>query len=294
MDGVCAWIHEKPTVSELLGFPEMNHTSSSLNNAHSKHFLARCGRLFFVARSAAAGFSAFRVSACVVSNHCRGGRNVLYFLKKPRAASLAAYLMEDMDMKKELEHFQVGRAYGGSQAWYHDRWMRMGGCAAVTACDCAIYFDLYKGTHLYPYGLVHIQKREYLRFGIEMRPYLRPRWSGIDTLEIFMDGFGGFLSDRGVSAGMEPLHGERPFADAADALRAQIDGGLPVPCLILRHQNPAFRDYDWHWFLLNGYDVLNDRLLVKAVTYGGWRWLDFAGLWDTGNARRGGLVLYRF
>lgn len=25
---------------------------------------------------------------------------------------------------------------------------------------------------------------------MEMKPYLRPRWSGIDTLDIYMEGFG--------------------------------------------------------------------------------------------------------
>ena len=33
------------------------------------------------------------------------------------------------------------------------------------------------------------------------------------------------------------------------------------------------------------------RFMVKAVTYGSFEWLDFAKLWNTGYARKGGLVL---
>ena len=32
---------------------------------------------------------------------------------------------------------------------------------------------------------------------------------------------------------------------------------------------------------------------MKAVTYGEWEWLDLGELWNTGEERKGGLVLYR-
>ena len=54
-------------------------------------------------------------------------------------------------MKKELQYFKIEEAWGGSQEWFSDRMMRLGGCAAVTACDSCIFFDLYKGTDLYPF-----------------------------------------------------------------------------------------------------------------------------------------------
>lgn len=38
-------------------------------------------------------------------------------------------------MRKELDHFCVGEYYGGDQEWFSDSWMKIGGCAAVTACD---------------------------------------------------------------------------------------------------------------------------------------------------------------
>ena len=61
--------------------------------------------------------------------------------------------------KIELPHFPVGTAYGGSQDWCESRWMKIGGCAAITACDSAIYFTLYKGRQgPYPYGVETISR----------------------------------------------------------------------------------------------------------------------------------------
>ncbi|MCI8835228.1 MAG: hypothetical protein HFH24_07625 [Ruminococcus sp.] len=197
-------------------------------------------------------------------------------------------------MKKELEYFRIEEAYGGDQEWFLDPMMRIGGCAAVTACDSCIYFDLYKGTKLYPYEKKQLTKKEYRRFGMRMKPYLRPRWSGIDTLEIYMEGFQKYLADQGCTAiRMLPFSGSRSVSEAKEVVKEQIDRRFPVPCLVLNHQNRAFKDYEWHWFLLTGYADSKGEDQVKIVTYGGRTWLDFAALWDTGYARKGGLILYR-
>ena len=62
--------------------------------------------------------------------------------------------------------------------------------------------------------------------------------------------------------------------------------------LCLLHKNKAFSDYKWHWFLINGYEIRDDKTLIKAVTYSEYEWLDLKALWDTGHERRGGFVLY--
>ena len=74
----------------------------------------------------------------------------------------------------------------------------------------------------------------------------------------------------------------------------QIDAGYPVPTLILNHRDRKYADYNWHWFLINGYEVSDDQstVLVKAVTYSSYEWLDLRRLWNTGHIRRGGLVLF--
>lgn len=59
----------------------------------------------------------------------------------------------------------------------------------------------------------------------------------------------------------------------------QIDSGMPAAFLLLHHQAAELSDYEWHWFLLTGYQRTEDGFLVKAVTYGEYQWLDFGQLW---------------
>ena len=186
-------------------------------------------------------------------------------------------------MQKELDYFTIEHSYGGNQDWFWDPMMKIGGCAAVTACDSSIYFDCYKGTSgLYPYEKTALTKKDYVKFGMKMKPYLKPRHTGIDSLEIYMEGFGKYLADKGCdTVHMEPLPGTE------DVKKAK------VPCLVLKHENPLFADYVWHWFLLTGYDTAGEIAMVKAVTYGGSKWLDMNDLWNTGHEKKGGLILYK-
>ncbi len=63
-----------------------------------------------------------------------------------------------------------------------------------------------------------------------MKPYLRPRWSGIDTLDIYMEGFGKFLEDRGcLDVNMTPLSGEEPVWKAEEALTDRSTGAFWCP-----------------------------------------------------------------
>ena len=140
-----------------------------------------------------------------------------------------------------------------------------------------------------------LSKRDYVDFAHIMEKYLWPRMSGIDRTEIFVDGYAKYLRDRGVdSVSMTTLEGTEPYEAAAEAVMRQIDAGYPVPTLILNHRDRKYADYNWHWFLINGYEVSDDQstVLVKAVTYSSYEWLDLRRLWDTGHIRRGGLVLF--
>lgn len=197
-------------------------------------------------------------------------------------------------MKKELPHFNVGTAYGGAQDWCHTQWMKMGGCAAITACDCSLCFELYKGkTGLYPHDRNNISQEDYVDFAYVMEPYLRPRWSGIDKLDIYIEGFTKFLHQRGVTdIALTPWDGKENLEDTKIVIKKQIDSGWPIPCLTLKHKAPAMDDFVWHWYILNGYEEFEDTFMVKAVTYGTWRWLDLKMLWTTGHQRKGGLILF--
>ena len=202
--------------------------------------------------------------------------------------------MERMQ-RNELNYFQVDGSYGGNQDWFPESSMRDGGCGAVAACESCIYFASEAGkTDLYPYGTKEIDKDEYIRFAYEMKPYLCPRPNGIDTLEMFMEGFEGYLHDVGdTDLEMKPLHGEHTWQEAAEAIRGQIDHSCPIPYLLLKHKNLELDDYVWHWFMLTGYRETEEGFQVKAVTYGESKWLSLEELWDTGYERKGGMILYR-
>lgn len=216
--------------------------------------------------------------------------------------------LESTKLKQELNWFMIEDAYGGNQDWMIDEWMNKGGCGALAACDSCIYFAREwerKGKPfggLYPYDCGNLTKEDYIRFGDVMKPYLAPRRMGINTLKIYMDGFREYLEaaapepkgEDGVRCriAMSPFPGTRTLKEAKTAVRKQIDKKLPIPCLILHHKSPNLEDYVWHWFLLIGYEELEEDMMVKAVTYGEYRWISLAELWDTGYEEKGGLVLY--
>ena len=199
-------------------------------------------------------------------------------------------------MLKELDYFWVGEEYGGRQSLLPDMIMRFAGCAAVTACDSLIYMTLYKNLkNLCPFSTDQLRGRDYVAFFKTVKPYLRPRLMGINRLEIFVAAFKKFLKEHGTFfLDVLPWSGDHDEQDTVNTIRQQIDRGFLIPYLLLHHKNPNFENYEWHWFLLTGYDEKPDgRFMVKAVTYGAYEWLDFAKLWSTGYDRKGGLILFK-
>jgi len=194
-------------------------------------------------------------------------------------------------MKRELPYFTIGASYGGNQDWFSSFMMRLGGCGAETACEMCIYLDLYKGTSLYPFDKTQLSRADYVRFADLMKPYLHPRMSGIDRLSIYLDGFGQYLADNGSDIRLSGVEGTEDVNTASVQLKRQLDSEIPVPFLCLNHSDARFKDYEWHWFILNGYDERPDGLYVKAVTYSTYEWLPFEALWNAGRARRGGFIL---
>lgn len=62
------------------------------------------------------------------------------------------------------------------------------------------------------------------------KPYLRPRWGGIDRLDMYIDGMGQFLSDRGDDdITMGSWSGDKTADETEDVIKAQIDAGWPIP-----------------------------------------------------------------
>jgi len=196
-------------------------------------------------------------------------------------------------MKKELTYFKIENVFGGNQDWFRDPIMKMGGCGAAAACDVCINAALHhKRDHLYPYDAHSLEKEDYIKFSAKMKPYLKPRIKGIDTLEIFMDGFHEYLEDVGEhTIKLSGCRGDAPVNEAVRVVKQQIDQGISIPYLLLRHENVNFKDFVWHWFMLVGYEEVEGEFYVKTATYGGYRWISLRELWATGYQKKGGMVI---
>lgn len=198
--------------------------------------------------------------------------------------------------EKELEYFKIGYSYGGNQNWFRSYMMRLGGCGAETACDLSIYLKLFKGMNkAYDGDAYNITRPEYVDFAHRMKKYLWPRLTGIDKTDTWIDGYRKYLDACGIKGiNMNSFSGDKSYAEAASVLINQIERGFPVPTLTLRHKDKTFTDYNWHWYIINGYRVDDERdnkMMIKAVTYSEYEWLDFQELWNTGYDNRGGLIL---
>lgn len=196
-------------------------------------------------------------------------------------------------MKKELNFFKIGNSFGGNQSWFRDPIMKIGGCAAAAACDTCLNLELnHNKMGLYPYAPTSLSKEDYISFSTLMKPYLRPRIGGITKLKIFVKGFEKYLKERGhENIKASAFEGNRQWINAADAIRNQIERGVTIPFLLLRHKNSKFRFYTWHWFLIVGYEEIENEFYVKTATYGNFHWVSLQELWNTGYKHKGGMII---
>lgn len=195
-------------------------------------------------------------------------------------------------MKRILPYFTIDGAVGGSQDWFTNVVMHIGGCAAATACDSCIYLALRRGMeHLYPYNIHELDRKSYVDFSMKMKPYLRPRVNGVNRLYMFREGFGRYLEDIGEkNLKMEELSGDESLEAAEQFVREHIDAGMPVPYLMLRHRKAYYKDFVWHWFLCYGYEERQDGMWIRVATYGEASEFSLRDLWDTGYEEKGGMI----
>ncbi len=205
-----------------------------------------------------------------------------------------------MSKKMLLDYFTIDGAFGGSQDWFTNIVMHIGGCAAATACDSCIYFAKHMGMEtLYPYDISQLNKEDYTKFSQIMKSYIRPRVNGVKKLEWYIQGFEGYLTDVRTRTGvdsrirMEGFSGEHSYEEAEKAIKSRIDAGLPVPYLMLRHKmSEKYKDFIWHWFLVVGYEAAGQDFDILAATYGEKVRLPLKELWNTGYEEKGGVILY--
>jgi len=201
--------------------------------------------------------------------------------------------------RNELPYFNIGRSYGGNQRWFLDFWMHIGRCGALTMCDLMIYMAMFRDIpEGIPFNAARLTRREYVRFGMQMKPYLKPRKTGIKDLKTFIDGADDYLRSSGIRGiEMEEFPGTETYAMAERVLKEQIDAGMPVPMLMLNHKRKEYSFFEWHWFLLVGYEDRQEGnqtvTYAKAATYGKAHWLRFDRFWETGMEERGGLIIVK-
>ena len=197
-----------------------------------------------------------------------------------------------MSCKKVLEYFTIEGTPGGNQDWLIEWDMNRGGCAAVTACDlCMLLSGRERFRKLYPFDANHISRDDFIRFASIMKPYLSPRYHGIDFLETYICGLKDYL--RSVNSNeliIEGLSGNVSLEIFSKAIVNQINDNFPVPFLLLNHRDPELEDFFWHWFNLAGYEETEKGINVLTVTYGEYKWFSLKRLWDTGNRRKGGII----
>lgn len=125
-----------------------------------------------------------------------------------------------------------------------------------------------------------------------MNAYLRPRMTGVHTLQLYIDGFEKYLQYiKNEDIKMTPFNGENSLFDGEKIVINQIDKKMPIPFLLLEHENPNLKEFVWHWFLIVGYEKTDDELFIKTATYGDYNWILFKELWDTGYEERGGMII---
>jgi len=177
--------------------------------------------------------------------------------------------------------------------------MHIGGCGALTMCDLMIYMAMFRDIpEGIPFNAARLTRREYVRFGMQMKPYLKPRKAGIKDLKTFIDGADDYLRSSGIRGiEMEEFPGTETYAMAERVLKEQIDAGMPVPMLMLNHKRKEYSFFEWHWFLLVGYEDRQEGnqtvTYAKAATYGKAHWLRFDRFWETGMEERGGLIIVK-
>lgn len=196
------------------------------------------------------------------------------------------------ESKKVLDYFTIEGTPGGNQDWLPEWDMNMGGCAAVTACDVCIYLSRQgKYKNLYDHDSKNLTRWDFVNFAKVMKPYLTPRYHGIDFLETYICGLYDYFHDvNNNSLTLEGLSGGVDYENFSRAIINQINNNFLVPFLLLNHHDLELEDFIWHWFNLAGYEIIDNDIRVLTVTYGEYKWLSLKNLHDSKSERKGGII----
>ena len=129
-----------------------------------------------------------------------------------------------------------------------------------------------------------------------MKPFLTPRYHGIDYLETYICGFYDYMKEiKNENLILEGLSGNVDYEIFEAAIVNQINKNFPVPFLMLNHNDIKLDDFEWHWFNLAGYEKIENEndINVLTVTYAEYQWFSLRNMYNTGYDRKGGIILLR-
>ena len=126
-----------------------------------------------------------------------------------------------------------------------------------------------------------------------MFQYLHPGIGGLTSIDKFERMLGKYIMTTGTQMGMQKVYGRESYETAKNFFISSIDNGIPVMFLMLKHADPAFDEYEWHWFNLTGYEITAEgRLNAIFATWGSRHVFDFQRAWETGRYWKGGMVAF--
>lgn len=189
---------------------------------------------------------------------------------------------------KELDFFNINNTYGGNQYKFLHPIMNRGGCSTVCACHAAALLAMQDRTKsaLYPYDSLTLTETEFKAFAKTMHQYVYPGFRGMPETRLFQEGFEKYAQSVSAKVEFAELQGNESFDSAQQFIRNMIDDGISVQFLLLKHQNEAFSEIEWHWFTITGY--MDENIIYS--TWGERCLASLSELWNTGYPEKGGMI----
>lgn len=149
-------------------------------------------------------------------------------------------------------------AYGGDQEWFPGTFQRRAGCGSVTGTNIAVCEGLYqeelKDSEAVPHEI-------YLNLMENMYSYMTPGFMGYPLIGKFKKDFLNFAASKGKKLKAKSIFLPKGHETCLSFIKDGLYNGHPVALLIWRHSRKEFREDNWHWVTITGYDEEKNILI---------------------------------
>ncbi|NMA07293.1 MAG: hypothetical protein GX928_06240 [Ruminococcaceae bacterium] len=186
---------------------------------------------------------------------------------------------------KKTEYFNTRLSdevcFGANQDWYKSIHQRLSGCGPTTAALIIRYLSLSRMPEKFNCGSDFTSKEGFEKLMELVWGYVTPRWRGVYSSRIFVDGIENFGKDFGVKIECRVLEipGDnyiKPEYEKAEAfLTDSLSNDRPIAFLNLNNGEEKRLDL-WHWVVLyaynkhNNYAVICDNCAVREIDFHLW------------------------